>query len=102
MEFDRLSFVLQQVIDILLEKSLTNNEHLLTIDIIINSLLQYLQRLQSEIPMGSVITPPKLSVEIALLYGLSKLYVREEPSVTTGLKMILPLLAKLRADDKAG
>lgn len=85
--------------DILLEKSQTNGEHLYTIEIIINSLLQYLQRLQVSIPLGSLISPPKLSVEIALLYGLSKLYTREEGNVTTGLKMILPLLSKLRADD---
>ena len=97
---DRLSFVIQQVSDILLEKSLINFEHLHTVEIVMNSFLQYLQRLKSSIPLGSVITPPKMSMEIGLLYGLSKLYVRLEPHVSTGLKILMPLLAKLRSDDK--
>jgi hypothetical protein len=99
-ELDRLSFVVQQVVDILLEKSQNNYEHLHTVDLIINSLLEYLQRLRASIPLESVMPPPKLSVEIVLLYGLSKLYIREEPHVSIGLKMLLPLLAQLRADDK--
>jgi hypothetical protein len=99
-ELDRLSFVVQQVVDILLEKSQNNYEHLHTVDLIINSLLEYLQRLRASIPLDSVVPPPKLSVEIVLLYGLSKLYIREEPHVSIGLKMLLPLLAQLRADDK--
>jgi hypothetical protein len=99
-ELDRLSFVVQQVVDILLEKSQNNYEHLHTVDLIINSLLEYLQRLRASIPLESVVPPPKLSVEIVLLYGLSKLYIREEPHVSIGLKMLLPLLAQLRADDK--
>lgn len=98
-EIDRLSFVIQQVIDILLEKSLINNEHLNSIEIVINSFINYLQRLQSSIPLGSVISAPKMSVEIILLYGLSKLYVRSEPHVSIGLKILLPLLAKLRVED---
>ena len=56
--------------------------------------------MRSSIPLGSVIQSPKLSVEIVLLYGLSKLYIREEPHISIGLKMLLPLLAQLRADDK--
>ena len=99
-ELDRLSFVIQQAVDILLEKSQNNFEHLHTVEIIINSLLEYFQRLRSSIPLGSVIQSPKLSVEIVLLYGLSKLYIREEPHISIGLKMLLPLLAQLRADDK--
>ena len=99
-ELDRLSFVVQQVVDILLEKSQNNYEHLHTVDLIINSLLEYLQRLRASIPLESVVPHPKLSVEIVLLYGLSKLYIREEPHVSIGLKMLLPLLAQLRADDK--
>ena len=99
-ELDRLSFVIQQAVDILLEKSQSNFEHLHTVEIIINSLLEYFQRLRSSIPLGSVIQSPKLSVEIVLLYGLSKLYIREEPHISIGLKMLLPLLAQLRADDK--
>ena len=99
-EMDRLSFVIQRVSDILLEKTVINYEHLHTVEIVMNSFLQYLQRLKSSIPLGSVITPPKMSMEIALLYGLSKLYVRSEPHVSMGLKILMPLLAKLRSEDK--
>ena len=99
-EMDRLSFVIQRVSDILLEKTVINYEHLHTVEIIMNSFLQYLQRLKSSIPLGSVMTPPKMSMEITLLYGLSKLYVRSEPHVSVGLKILMPLLAKLRSEDK--
>jgi hypothetical protein len=66
---------------------------------VINSLLEYYQRLHASIPVESFIAPPKLSTEIILLYSLSKLYLRKEPHVGVGLKMIMPVLAQLRADD---
>jgi hypothetical protein len=98
-ELDRLTFVIQQVADILLEKSITNSDHLHTVNLVVNSLLEYYQRLHASIPVESFVALPKLSTEIILLYSLSKLYLRKEPHVGVGLKMIMPVLAQLRADD---